>query len=810
MRVKKLLEIGLLAAGMAAAEPTILRDGDFEREGLAFVPADAVGEWRIFNHGKADAQAVVAAGEGRGGSKAVRYTRTATGSDNFHVDQLVEVDSNALYEVSAWTRADGRLNPLLAVMAANWRVLTTVPSNAGTNWTRVSFLFRAPASGGRVRLEWFPATTGRLYEGMAGTSWLDEVSVKRLAQMPPELARALELTRSHEGETMEPALAGRDPSFALRATEGKRIHSQNSPHALGSDSERTPRGGVPAPMMPIVCRDGVLLYTNGTEVALWGVNLQTALSWEYNARLKHAGVPLSAQALKEIADRNLDELVRMRATVIRMHLLPSDFTDAAGNVVDSVFLDALDYTVAGCKARGLYVYLTLINEMGNTVYMKESFLAGRDRREWITDPALVDKSARYIRALLTRENRYTKTAYKDEPALAVFEISNEPGYVDYVELGADPLFARHRQAFEAWCSAKGYAGHLNLHYSVFRYETVRATIDAMCRTIRETGSEKPIVWNLNWPHMIQGHEDVFQAVADSTVDGVAFCLYPGQHDVQHPYWSNPADLSGKNYLPFLKVSHDEYERLGWTLGRRFAKKAKLVYEYETFFNQSSYLYPAMARVFRALGVQIANMWTYSLTPAAERMAGSHHLNLLCTPQKAASFAIAGEVMAETPRYAPLGWLRDDNLAFGSCAVSFTNNLSVWRSADTYMQSRASALEPGAPGASVRHVLACGRSPYADYDGMGLYTIEVGDDAVEVEIGPDAEVVWPLWKGNRKGPWAVTCRLDSATPHRFVLRHPAWQGAVRVWRVEGGRREAVVCESHAPVFVAQPGHYRIER
>jgi len=40
----------------------------------------------------------------------------------------------------------------------------------------------------------------------------------------------------------------------------------------------------------------VLLYTNGAEVALWGVNFQTALSWEYNGRLKQAGVPLEAVA----------------------------------------------------------------------------------------------------------------------------------------------------------------------------------------------------------------------------------------------------------------------------------------------------------------------------------------------------------------------------------------------------------------------------------------------------------------------------------------------------------------------------------
>lgn len=796
MRVKNLLEIGLLAAGMAAAEPTLVRDGDFERGDLAFAQADAVGEWRVFSHGKADAQAVIADGAGRGGTRGVRYTRTTGGSDNFHVDQIVAVEPHTAYEVSAWMRADGRLNPLLSVMTSKWKPLAVVPSHADTNGTRVSFLFHA-GDNDRVRLEWFPGSSGQLYEGGPGTSWLDEVSITRVSRIPAELQRAFDLTRSHKGETMDVPVAGRDGS-------------PNLPPAPRTDGGRPPRRDGPTALQPIVCRDGVLLYTNGTEVALWGVNLQTALSWEYNGRLKQAGVPLEAEALKRVADRNLDELVRMRANVIRMHLLPSDFTDAAGSLADSVYLDALDYTVAGCRARGLYVYLTLMNEMGNTAYMKESFLAGRDRREWITDPALIDKSARYIRALLTRENRYTKTAYKDEPALAVFEIANEPGYVDYAELGADPLFARHRQAFEAWCSAKGYAGYFNLHYSVFRYETVRAYIDRLCQEIRGTGSAKPVIWNLNWPQMIQGHEDVFQAAADSTADGVSFCLYPGQHDVKHPYWSNPADLSGKNYLPFLKASHDEYERLGWALGKRFGKKAKLVYEYETFFNQSSYLYPAMARVFRALGVQIANMWTYSLTPAAEYMAGSHHLNLYCTPQKAASFAIAGEVMAETPRYAPLAWPREDNLIFGSCAVSFTNNLSVWRSADTYLQSRASALEPGAPRTAVRHVLACGRSPYADYDGTGLYTIKVGPDAVDVEINPDAEFIWPPWKGNRKGPWSRVTKLDSATPHRFELRHPAWQAAVRVWRVENGLETPVETAAGSPAFTVRPGRYRIER
>lgn len=761
------------------AAPNFVTDGDFERPGLRFANTDKVGDWRVFNHGKGDAKAAIAADEGRKASCAVRYTRTTAGSDNFHLDQLVAVASHATYEVSAWVRADGRLNPVLSVMNMRWKPLAAVPSNAGTNWTCVSFIFNADQSD-CVRFEWFPGSSGQLYEGGPGASWLDDVSIRRLDAVPAELRRAIELTRSHQDERIARPARADAPSR------------------------------VPPALMPIVCRDGVLLYTNGAEVALWGVNFQTALSWEYNGRLKQAGVPLEAEALKRVADRNLDELVKLRATVIRMHLLPSDFSDAEGNVRDSVYLDALDYTVAGCRSRGIYVYLTLMNEMGKA-YLEDSFMAGRDRREWIADPALADKSARYIRAMLERQNRYTKTAYKDEAAIAVFEIANEPGYVDYVSLGSDPLFAPLRQRFEAWCQEKGYTGNRNLHYSVYRYELVRAYVDRLCGVIRSTGSAKPVVWNLNWPQMIQGHEDVFQAVADSAADGVSFCLYPGQHDVKHPYWANPEDLSGKNYLPLLEQSGREYERLGWALGTRFAKKAKLVYEYETFFNQSSYLYPAMARLFRSLGAQIATMWTYSLTPAAEVMAGSHLLNLYCTPQKAASFTIAGEVLSATPRYTPFE-LRSpgDTAFFGSCAVSFTNRASVWQTPSTYMQSRATAWMPFAPSSDVRHIVACGPSPFALYDGTGIYTVEIGKAAVEIEINPDAEFVLPPWKGNRKGPAQTVCKLDTSAPHRFALRHSEWRNNVCVWRVENGTLTPVSVAEGSPDFTVRPGHYRIAR
>ena len=130
---------------------------------------------------------------------------------------------------------------------------------------------------------------------------------------------------------------------------------------------------------------------------------------------------------------------------------------------------------------------------------------------------------------------------------------------------------------------------------------------------------------------------------------VSFCCYPGQSDVANPFWANPADLSGNNYLPYLQTCYRDYSYLRWMLGRRFEKKAKMAYEFESMYNHSAHLYPAMARLFRSLGAQIAPMWQYTLSPVAEYRGGSHYLNAYCTPRKAVSFRIASRVFAATPR-----------------------------------------------------------------------------------------------------------------------------------------------------------------
>lgn len=777
--------VALASATVPAFAATVVVDGDFENPDLRLVRPGEGGVWTAFTHGESDARLSLLEGEGRGGSRCVAYTKADDGSQNIHLDQIITVEKETVYQLTAWVRGDGRLNPVLSVATMDWHQMAVAVSEAGTEWTEVRIAFHS-YDNEQLRFEWFPGAEGKLYTGVAGTSHLDEVAIAKMEPVPQSLRRAFGLLRAKEGQEID------------------------------LTTVRTEPVGDPSPLRPIRCRDGVLVYGDGTEVALWGVNFQTALYWEYMCRMKPCGIPLEAEALKEIADRNLAELRRMEVGVVRMHLLPSDFSDAEGNVRESIFLDLLDYTLARCREAGVYVYLTLLNEMYH-VYQEGSFIVPRDRttrwagrKVWLVDESYIRPAERFVRSLLERENRYSNVRYRDDDALAVIEVMNEPGYVDCDEMMSDPQFAELRGRFEEWCEAQGLADNLAAHYPTFRYEYVKEYVGRVYEAIRVTGAKQPVAWNLNWPRMIAGHEDVFQAIADSPVEVVSFCLYPGQGDVGHPFWEHPTDLSDRNYLPFLRDNYTDYHRLRWLLGERFAGKAKAVYEFETFYNQSSYLYPAMARLFRALGAQIAQMWTYSLSPTAEYLSGSHHLNLYCTPQKAVSFAVAGEVFAGTPRYAAYDIEAQEAMVEGDWAVSFEHNLSVLAARGKLMHSRSLEWCPLPVSTGVREIVACGDSELVSYDGTGAYSVWVSEHAVDITINPDAEFIRPPWGKQTQQPWERVCQLDREARHRFALHLPGWTGRASVWRIEGEKRVPVPCVGPELEFEVSPGEYRVQR
>jgi hypothetical protein len=418
----------------------------------------------------------------------------------------------------------------------------------------------------------------------------------------------------------------------------------------------------------------------------------------------------------------------------------------------------------------------------------------------------VDHTATYVGELLRHENRYTHRPLYAEPALGLIELMNEPDYPELSQLTSDPKLAGVRAAFEQWCADR-HLTEPSAAFATWRHEVVKAYLTRLCAAVRASGARQPIFWNLNWPGFVWSHEDVCQAAAESPVDGVSFCCYPGQAGLPQDYWNHPVDLAPTNFLPYLDGCAKDYGGLRWALGRRFEHKAKAVYEFETFYNQSTYLYPAMARLFRSVGAQAAMMWQYTLSPVAEYTGGSHYLNLECTPRKAVSFALAGQLFAATPRGAAYV-AGPDGLDLGDGRLSFRDDLAVLQRGGVLRYTKSIDQLP-VPAAAVREIQGVGASPLASWGGSGSYRVVIGAEAVEITIEPDVAYLKPPSEHPRRRPWEKLCELDRATPHVFALHLPGWDGPVQVQRLDDPAAPVTV-EGPPFSWPARPGRYRVSR
>ena len=568
----------------------------------------------------------------------------------------------------------------------------------------------------------------------------------------------------------------------------------------------------------IYAKNGRLYFPDGNELALWGVNLQPCLSWEYNSLFKLVGVPLNADTLKKATDEALDEIQKMNCDLIRCHLTPTDFTDDQGNLVETIYLDLLDYMIAEAAKRGMYSYITFLNpSMSYDIdvedpkanvpsFVENSFLKGTDRKQLITDQELKAKSKNFIQQLLNRENPYLGRSYKNSPSIAVWEIINEPLYYSYDEIKASEYFP----AYAEWLTENGVTDKEN-NYKDYSYALVLNYINEMYDAIRETGAVQPIVWNCNWNRMIINNEEVFDAIAASKVEVVSFCNYPGQGIPKKPYTKNPIDLSRYDFSSFLKDSYEQEDWYRWALRPDFMKKAKVVYEFEIFYNQSGYLYPAQADFFRAMGVQMASMWHYSMSRYAPYRNGSHHLSLTSTPKKAAAYAIAGEVFRSQPLYHEYNTESTTEKVSENFMYSYEKNLSIFSSEQMY--SYSGNVSPGdfpQPVKGVDHILGLGSSPVVSYDGTGIYSVHISDNSISIELEPNTEQLKPLW--GKDFLVSLVTKLDYSTAHNFTLNIDAWDvDQCDLFRIVGEDKiKAEFAGNGKFSFDAVPGRYEVSR
>ena len=334
-------------------------------------------------------------------------------------------------------------------------------------------------------------------------------------------------------------------------------------------------------------------------------------------------------------------------------------------------------------------------------------------------------------------NPYTHVALKDEPAILFIELVNEP-----------------------WHHPEDLSGSV-------RY------LNALTDAVRGTGCTKLVFYNISQDFRIG------EAIRRSRVQGLTFGWYPSGLNSGH-------ELQG-NYLRAVDAYPD-------MLRPELARLPRIVYEFDSPDLRTGYMYPAMARTFRAVGTQFAAMFAYDMQQTASRNLGwqTHYLSLAYTPRKAMSAVIAAEAMRRLPRLRSYG-AYPENTRFGDFHVSYEDDLGELVARDAFLYAGSTRSTPPDPAALTR-VAGYGSSPAVTYDGLGIYFLDkVRAGVWRLEVYPDAVPVRDPFEPPNPGKivtraisrsWPMTITLPDLGPG-FSVQALA-TGSPTVQRAVGGR------------------------
>src|SRR5207247_512679 len=420
---------------------------------------------------------------------------------------------------------------------------------------------------------------------------------------------------------------------------------------------------------------------NRQEVTLFGANYVLPTASDYRA----AGY-LHADR-KQMIDEDMAQFARMGWDGLRLTFWGDwEASDSAGTLLANDHLDLLDYLIARARERGIYMLFSPIQLYGANWpdALDDTTDPGFGRRfgkaRMGTDTAAIAAQVNYLRQILQHVNPYTGVALKNEPAILFIELVNEP-----------------------WHHPEDPAGSI-------RY------INTLTDAVRSTGCTKLIVCNVSQDFRIA------DAIRRSRAQGVTFGWYPSGLNAGR-------ELEG-NFLRAVDAFPD-------MLRPELARLPRIVYEFDTPDLRTGYLYPAMARTFRAVGAQFVAMFAYDMLRTASRNLGwqTHYLNLVYTPRKAVSAIVAAEVMRRLPRLRSYG-AYPDNARFSDFHVSYDGDLGELVAKDAFLYAGTTRAVPPDPSA-LQRIVGFGSSPTVSYEGQGIYFLDkVRPGLWRLELYPD--------------------------------------------------------------------------
>ncbi len=431
------------------------------------------------------------------------------------------------------------------------------------------------------------------------------------------------------------------------------------------------------------------VYVDDSGIMRWGHNDEEVHGFgvNYSAPFAHAFRSAEKKGLdiKAEMDKDIYHFTRMNFDLYRLHVWDTEISDENGNLIENEHLDAFDYLLNELKKRDINFVITPIAYWGNGWPEPDEDTPGFSNKygkeNSLTDPEAIKAQQNYLSQFLNHVNPYTGVAYKNEPNLIAFEISNEP---------------HHRGTLEE----------------------VKSFINKMVKAMKSTGTRKPIFYNVT--HSTHLAETYFT----SEIDGGTFQWYPTGLGFQQELEGNLLPNANDYNIPFDNIIKEN-------------DKAKLVYEFDAADVNKSYMYPAMARSFREAGIQLATHFAYDPTFLAygNTEYNTHYMNLNYTPHKALALMIASEIFHKVPMNKDLG-IYPENLEFGDFKISYKGDVATYNSAEKFIYTNSTGIEPK-EASELIEIAGHGNSVIIKYEGRGAYFLDKLENGVwRLEVMPD--------------------------------------------------------------------------
>ncbi len=327
-------------------------------------------------------------------------------------------------------------------------------------------------------------------------------------------------------------------------------------------------------------------YRAGKRVRLWGVNLSFGANLPTHEDAPFVAARLAAAGVNTVRCHHLDT-----------SRWPQGIWNAAdGKNIAPEALDRLDFFINQLALHGIFVNLNLHVGRAHSEYLGlPETNRGYDKISNIFTPALVDAQKNYARQMLSHVNPYRGVRYADDPALAIFEITNENSFFMWSSdetLRTLPAYYADilQKLYNAWLVNR-YGSNVNLR-------------NAWAEGVQQLGGDLlsngdlqmagpagsvPDDWNL------EQHEGCLASMSRGQYrsKGALFIEIGKANDTQWHLQLNQGGLSiaaGQYYTVIFEAASDAARQLGCNVGQAaspwgglgLSRQASLTNQWQTF------------------------------------------------------------------------------------------------------------------------------------------------------------------------------------------------------------------------------------